>query len=891
MRKFFTLLMLLTGIATMNVVSPSELSAKDPVSVNSLMQCEHAGICLMAATIDATATIQDEKDKNVLGNAQRIKIVNLGPIVNYSGVDYAPTVSADGKTLYFVSDRQGSKLTKDGASSHDFWAAKKEYRMDSVFFQPYNIDTETTYGDRSVNTSYHEGAASIAADNQTLYFTACNRADGFGSCDIYKSTIEGDKWSLPINLGANVNSKYWDSQPSISPDQKRLYFASTRPGPHSKGKGSFDEMDIWYCDYDDDEEEWKPAVNLEALNTSEQDWTPFISADNQTLFFSSNGHKPRVGGLDFYFSRSEDGINWAAPQNLGEPINTKEDDSFITLPASGDIIYFASKRTDIPRYQGDYDIFMAFVPSFFKTVNLKVKVVDECTQANIPANITITNPITGKKTLDSVTVSRHEMEMIVGNTDYGNPKDSIPFINYEIVASNPAYGTSTKIQRIDKPTITYKKEQEGEVADEVVVTISLGQRPVLGTNIAEADYVRRWKSEKPELAQFNGLVMEEILTWDLYPLLNYVFFDEGSAELPSRYKIFKNASQTAGFSDTTIPGGTLDKYYHMLNIYGFRLNKNPESKIEIVGCNDGTRPAEKTTKDLSKNRATLVYNYFKDIWNISPDRMKLTFRDKPALVSNLQDSLGITENRRVEILCKDWEIMKPVFEVDTRTVPQPDTMQWTMRNGIDDQIVSKRRIEIKKDGEMWKQIDDIGTVDAVKMWDWMNDDLEYPVNEAPYKAQLIVTSNTGNECASDIITVPVKQIKASDRVVGTTKDSTYERYNLILFPFNSADAGPINQRIMNDYVYGRVKASSSVIVIGHTDVVGLYEHNQKLSERRSAAVKTGIDNKTGKQYGELKSHGVGEDDALYTNDLPEGRFYNRTVQVIIRTPVSEYENK
>lgn len=892
MRRAFTFLLLIICMINIGILIP-KANAQEGVRVNPITQTNSGGMYLMAASIDADASaLQDDDDRNVFKNKDRITIINLGPAVNSSAWDYAPTVSADGKTLYFVSNRPGGKLLPNSKEvSDDFWATKKENRLDTTFSVPFNIDLTTNLGDRGVNTKFNEGAASIAADKQSLYFTACMRADGIGDCDIYRTSIEGDQWGQPVNLGPNVNSKFWDSQPSIAPDQSRLYFVSTRPGPNSSGKGREDEMDIWYCDYDDDNEEWLPAKNLELLNTGESDQTPFISADNQTLFFSSNGHKPRIGGLDFYFTKTEDGgKNWSKPQNLGEPINTKDDDMFISLPASGDVIYFSSNRQDIKGYQGELDLFMAFVPSFFKAVNLKVQVVDECTQENIPATITISNPITNKKLIDSVSISRKEMEMIVVNSEYGNPLDSIPFINYEIAATNPKYGTVTKVQRIDKPSITYKKEQAGSIADEVTVKISMGQRPILSTEIGEADYVRRYKSDKPELAQFNGLVMEEILTWDLYPLLNYVFFDEGSSVIPNRYKMFKNPSQTAGFADTTIPGGTLDKYYHMLNIYGFRLKKNPASKVEIVGCNDGTTPAEKKA-GLSKERATVVYNYLKDVWQIEESRMKLSFRDKPEIVSNLKDSLGIQENRRVEILCPDWEVMKPVFQVDTRTVPQPDTMKFKMTNGIEDEIVVRRRIEVKRGDKMWKQFDDIGTVQAAKTWDWMNDDLEYPTDEVPYKAQLIVTSNAGNECKSDIITIPVKQVKASDRIVGSTKDSTLEKYNLILFPFNKFEAGPINMRIMKDYVYDRVKPTSSVIVIGHTDVVGLYEHNQKLSDNRAGEVKKGIDAKTNKAYGILDSRGVGEDDPLYTNDLPEGRFYNRTVQVIIRTPISEYEKK
>lgn len=882
MRKATTLLtLLLIGIMYLGITS---VRCEDKINIKD----QNSGTYLLAATIETGAAAQNSNDRNVLENSNRIKIINLGPIVNTAGFDYAPTVSADGRTLYFVSDRKGSKIRIDGNPSHDFWFTTKKDRMDTNFSSPLNLEPTNENGDKGINTKFNEGVASIAADRQSIYFTGCDRPDGFGNCDIYKATIIGDKWSAPINLGPNVNSKYWDAQPSISPDQKRIYFVSTRPGPNSNGKEKLSNTDIWYCEYDDNTDEWGTAKNVEAINTGKREAGPFIAADNQTLFFSSEGHKPNVGGLDFYYSKTTDGKTWSKPVNLGEPLNTKDDDYFITMPASGDIIYFSSERKDLAGYQGSLDLFMAFVPSFFKAVDVKIEVVDECTQEHIPAVITVNNSATGKKKVDSVTINKKQYEFVVSNDDYG--KSDNTFTNLEISATNPKYGSSTKIQKIERPDLTYKKEQAGSYADEILIKISLGNRPAIVPKIGEADYCRRYKDVKPELAQFNGLVMEEVLTWDLYPLLNYVFFDEGSSTIPKRYKLLSNASQTANFTDSTLPGGTLDKYYHMLNIYGFRLRNNPNSKIEIVGCNDGTTPAEKKP-GLSKERATQVYNYLKNIWNIEESRMKLTFRDKPAIVSNLKDSLGIVENRRVEILCDDWQVMKPVFQIDTRTIPEPENMVFNLKNGIEDQIVAKRRIEIKRNDVMWKEITDIGTTMENKEWDWMNDDLEYPKDNISYKAQLIVTSTAGNECRSDIITIPVLQVKASDRIVGSDKDSTLEKYNLILFPFDKAEAGAINNRIMKDYVYDRVKPTSSVEVIGHTDVVGLEDHNQKLSERRAGTVKDGIDTKTGKKYGKLNSIGVGEDKPLYTNELPEGRFYNRTVQVLIRTPLTEYQNK
>lgn len=842
------------------------------------------GLHLIAMSLDPSTS-----GNGGIISSRRIRIINLGPVVNHSGLDYAPTVSADGKTLYFVSNRPGSKLTPDGDISHDFWAAKKNDRLDSVFSAPFNIDESTHLGNLGVNTPLNEGAASIAADRQSLYFTACNRPDGLGDCDLYKTTIEGDKWGRPINLGRNVNSENFDSQPSIAPDQSRIYFVSTRKGPNSDGRNVAKNFDIWYADWDFDMEEWKPAKNLEQINTRNREVSPFIAADNQTLFFASDGHKPNFGGLDFYVSRLDASTGkWSTPENLGEPINTKDDEMFITLPASGDIIYFSSTRRDIEGYQGSLDVFMAFVPTFFRAVNVAGTVVDECTGEFIPASITIRNPITGRITNDSLTLNKTNFEFVVSNTDYGNPKDSIEFVDYEITASNVKYGSRSITQRVIKPKMTDDPEEAKKFADELNVKITLGQRPSLVAEVDEAEYIKRIKSAKPELGNFRGLVMEEVQTWDLYPLLNYVFFDLGSSKLPSRYILFKSPEETKNFADTTIAGGTLNKYYHILNIYGYRLNQYPNTKIEIVGTTDDVSNEEKRP-NLPKERAEFVFNYFKDVWKINPDRMKLTFRNKPLLPSNQKDSLGMQENRRVEILCDDWNITKPVFDKDPTTFPQPEEMKFVIKNGIEDAIIAQRRIVITRKGEEWNTLNNIGTTTPSFIWDWTNLDSKYPKDEVPYTAQLIVTTKSGAECMSDPITIPVKQISTLEKKTSVVGDSTLERYNLILFPFNSAEAGEANNRIMREYVYERVKPTSVVEVVGHTDVVGLFDHNQKLSERRANTVQDGIHKTTGGKYAVLNKKGVGEDDPLYTNDLPEGRFYNRTVQVVIRTPVSEYE--
>lgn len=885
MQRTFTIAVFVALICTLLSIAPisaKQLKTEDTPKGEKVTIPYQYDLALLSET---KAESPAPQEGGIMGK-ETIRIINLGPVVNFEKLDYAPTISADGRTLFFVSNREGSKWnTETNDISHDFWATKKAERLDTNFFAPYNIDTSTAYGNVGVNTQYNEGAASIASDAQSLYFTGCNRPDGLGSCDIYRTTIEGELWGRPLNLGPNVNSEAWDSQPSISAGQDKLYFSSNRPGPNGDKN-----YDIWVANFDWDMEEFKKAENLSAINTNKREFSPFVGADGVTLFFASDGHSPNIGGLDFYVTKFDEGTEtWSKPENLGEPINTSDDEQFISLPAGGDVIYFASRRKDLKNYQGDFDLFMAFVPSFYKTKIVRVTVIDECSQEFIPAEVQIKNPITGKNYKDSVTVYKKEFSIIVSDADYGFGKDKAEFVNLEVKARNDKYGETIKIQKVEKPAMTEREEEAGKAEDEILITLTLGQMPILNTEIDESEHVRSFKATKPELADFRGLVMKEVKTWNLYPLLNYVFFELGSAELPSRYILFGNNDETKAFTDTTIPGGTLDKYYHMLNIYGFRLNQKPEAKIKVVGCHDGTFDEEKTTPDLAKNRATLVYNYLKNVWGIAENRMQIVIQGKPVHPSNVKDSLGVKENRRVEILCDDWDIMKPVFEVGLSVFPQPDNMKFVMNNGIEELLVADRRIEIKRNGVKWAYLNKVGLTDVSKKWDWYSEEANLPVDEVAFDAQLVITTTNGKECRSPEIRIPVMQAKVEDRIVSTGADSTDERYSLILFPFDSPNAGPVNERIMNDYVYNRIFPTSKVQVIGHTDVVGLYEHNMRLSGRRSGTVKAGIEKQTKGKYTELFQRGVGEDEPLYTNDLPEGRFYNRTVQLLIKTPLTQFE--
>lgn len=790
---------------------------------------------------------------------QEFIIRNLGPIINSPSLEYAPTITADGRTLYYVSNRAG------GVGGHDFWVTTKKDRLDTNYADPYNLGAP-------VNTPLNEGVASISADGQVIYFTACNRDDGLGDCDLYEAELDGTEWKNVRNI-SEINSAYWDSQPSISSDGKTLYFISNRPG----AMGGPDDADIYISRLQSDGR-WSEPVNMgEPINTKKREDSPFIFPGGKVLYFASAGHGG-FGKLDFFVSNLKSDGTWSAPENLGKPFNTGQDERFITLPAAGDVVYFASERDDVGN-EGTLDIYMGLLPPRTVTVLIAGRIYDVCTDGNLPATLTFTNTKTGEVLNTTSTNSASGEYSFV--QDIGQDEG----LAIAVSGTVPGYGDISAT--IDVPA---SKEYR-----EIRRDFPLGQVPQLAYTVPVSDYIASLPSTAPaKYRDFRGLVIEENLVKELYPLLTYVFFDSGSAEIPSRYKLFRSADQTRNFTDTTIPGGTLQKYYHMLNIVGYRMQQHPTTKIEIVGNNSGEAGSAET-KDISKMRGDVVYNYLTTIWNISADRIKmLPARDLPEQPSNRRDPLGIVENRRTEIRSSDWEIMRPILIKEIRRFHSPDTMHFQMQNGISDALVARREIQIRRTNGPWHTMSNIGKTDPVSPeYNWGKDaDPEVIADDnTPYTAQMIVYSQDGRECRSNEVQIPVMIITSEDKRRERLVDKTIDRYSLVLFKFDSDEAGPLNERILKTYVYDDIRKGAQVKVTGYTDIVGLEDRNLRLSQQRAGTVERGVkSNVTGGKIASLNTEGVGETQPLFSNDLPEGRFYNRTVQIVIETPTGEGAN-
>lgn len=292
--------------------------------------------------------------------------VNIGAPVNTKESEYFPSLTIDKKELAFTR-----RLNNN---NEDFFS--------SLFNNNQWEPPQPLPG--NINTSYNEGALQISQDGKCLVFTGCNRPDGLGSCDLYISYLQNGEWSAAKNLGRKVNSDQWDAQPCLSPDKREIYFASNRPG----GYGGIDI----YVTRLNEKGVWSEPENLgPKVNTPGDEQCPFMHADNQTLYFTSNTWQG-YGDDDLFFTKKDSLGNFTTdPVNLGYPINTIYKEGTLYITADGNTAYFSGER---PEGKGGLDIYSFELPEQVrpnKTLWISGKVYDQKTNERLAASLELIN--------------------------------------------------------------------------------------------------------------------------------------------------------------------------------------------------------------------------------------------------------------------------------------------------------------------------------------------------------------------------------------------------------------------------------------------------------------------------------------------------------------------
>lgn len=367
---------------------------------------------------------------------------------------------------------------------------------------------------------------------------------------------------------------------------------------------------------------------------------------------------------------------------------------------------------------------------------------------------------------------------------------------------------------------------------------------------------------------------------ETFPLRNYVFFDDNSSEIPKRYDLL-TSKQALEFKESTfqeaepknVSGRSkrqLTAYYNILNILGDRMRSNPDASVTLIGSSAGNgAPA-------GKEYAESIKSYLVKVYEISPSRISTEGRNQPIIPSEqpggtVDLALLRDGDRRVDIVSNSPVLLAPL---------QFSTVQ-------DDK--NESMVVFTTEGEN-KAVINSWTIDVI-------DEKENAQHFGPFTSG--ETRIAGNDILGDSPEGTYKVIMNAQTEDGTLirKESTLhlvhnnvvEQTELrfsILFDFDKSNTVASYEKFLNEVVAPQIMAYSTVIIHGHTDIIGNEEYNMTLSQERASSTQDILESalaKAGKKGVKFESHGYGDkaEFAPFGNSNPEERFYNRTVIIDI----------
>ena len=272
--------------------------------------------------------------KDIKSNSGRYEIADAG--INSIQSDYGSSMLNN--NLLFASARDTGGVTKkvfkwNNESFTNLYTT--EISADGTLAKPKVFNA-------TINTKFHESTPVFTKDSKTMYFTRNNYLNGKKQKDaarvtllkLYKATNEDGKWVNVQELPFNSN-EYSVAHPTLSVDEKVLYFASDMPG--TKGLS-----DLFSVTINDDGSFGAPQNLGFPINTESRETFPFIAQDN-TLYFASDGH-PGLGGLDVFVVKMAANNQFKDIQNIGAPINSPKDDFALLFDTANQNGFFTSNR-------------------------------------------------------------------------------------------------------------------------------------------------------------------------------------------------------------------------------------------------------------------------------------------------------------------------------------------------------------------------------------------------------------------------------------------------------------------------------------------------------------------------------------------------------------------
>lgn len=417
------------------------------------------------------------------------------------------------------------------------------------------------------------------------------------------------------------------------------------------------------------------------------------------------------------------------------------------------------------------------------------------------------------------------------------------------------------------------------------IALKMGQ----GKNIQEATDIIKDREVQFTVNSPSNIPGESRMT-EVFPLRNYVFFNEGSTEIPNRYVVL-NKTQATNFKENQLelfaPKNLADRskrqmtvYYNVLNILGERMQQNPSATITLVGSSN------KENSD-GLEMAESVKSYLVNVFDITASRIATKGQEKPSIPSEqpgakLELVLLREGDRRVSIESNSPDLLME-FQSGPDASLKPVQIVTSQEAPIDSYITFNNK----------------GAGEALSYWSLQVADKQGKVQAfGPYtedEVKIPGKSILGSRPEGDYTVKMIGQTKSGKIVeketpvhmVLWTPAKTVEgmRYSII-YEFNTSKTIKMYEKYLTEVVTPKIPVGATVIIKGHTDIIGEEAYNQKLSLSRANDIKNIIETalaKTGRKdvKFDVSGYGENENNAPFENKTPEERFYNRTVIIDI----------
>ncbi|MEN8119256.1 MAG: OmpA family protein [Bacteroidota bacterium] len=509
----------------------------------------------------------------------RVIINNLGPNINSEFDDYGSILSADGSRMVFTSRRgvQGDKINLiDNKYFEDIYTSSF---VNESWEEGVNIG-------KPVNSDWNDAAVSISEDGQELIFYRGRERDG----DLYSATLKGDIWKNIHDLTHKLNKKKsQESSICFNADVTTAYFVS------DLDKDSYGGKDIYFSLLDENGKKWSTPVNLgDVINSEFDEASVYITPDEKTIYFSSKGHNS-IGGYDIFVSEYKYD-SWTTPKNLGLPINSPDDDLFMSILMNGRDAYYATSRKE---GLGGFDIYHAVLLGPEKPLQLS-------NEDELIASIAV--PIQESFIEESMQISYTRMTIVKGTvTDYntGKPLES-------------------SIELVDNKSGKLIKKTNSNINSGSYL-ISLPSGKDYGFSVNADGYMFHSENFVVPKAQEYKEIFKDIQLQPMTPgskiILHNTFFESGKSSLRP-------------------------ESFFELNRLAKMFDKYPNLILEISGHTD-SRGSFAVNQRLSRARAKSVVDYIVG-QGVNPANLKAVGYNFKYPVASNKTKEGRQENRRVE---------------------------------------------------------------------------------------------------------------------------------------------------------------------------------------------------------------------------------------------------